>query len=241
MLNFLRGLAFWICSIIVVLLGLLPLCIVIFNRSWAIKTAYIGLTSMTYLAKFCCKIDWKLEGLENIPNQPFILACKHLSAWETLFFAHYFKIPVYVYKKELSYVPIFGWFMVATGMLAIDRSKRALVIEKMTEKAVDVIKNQKRILIIFPQGTRTPLGNTNLKKYPYKKGLANIASVLNDTPVVSATHNASEFFGKGFFSPKKPGTVTIKFMKPITKGNMENEEFTNYIQNSIEQETNKLF
>ena len=195
---------------------------------------------MTYLCKFITGIKWKIEGKENIPNEPFILAVKHLSVWETMFFASYFKIPVYVFKKELLYIPIFGLYMKLSGMLAIKRGGGVKTIIEMTQKATDVILNQKRNLIIFPQGTRTPI-NASTTKYPYKKGIISIASALPNTPVLLATHNAVKFFGRNFFSLKREGIVTIKFLPSIKKGNTDGDKFLDEIRNAIETETKKLF
>ncbi len=195
-----------------------------------------------FLIKFFCGIKYKIEGKENIPNEPFIIVSKHLSAWETLFFAYYFKIPVYIFKRTLLLIPIFGWYMWLTGMIGIKRSGGSSTILQVTKGAVDVIKRQKRILIIFPQGTRTPVDERyNLEKYPYKKGILGITKELQDTPIVCVTHNSVKFFGRGFFSIKKGGTITVRFMPPIRRLETDGMEFLAKIQDTIEHETQKLF
>jgi 1-acyl-sn-glycerol-3-phosphate acyltransferase len=132
--------------------------------------------------------------------------------------------------------------MWATGMLGIKRSGGSNTIRQIVKGALNVIKKQKRILAIFPQGTRTPIGkNYSIKKYPYKKGILGIATELKTTPVVCVTHNAVNFFGRGFFSLKKAGIITVRFMPPITKLEVKNTQFLHKIQEVIEMETQKLF
>jgi 1-acyl-sn-glycerol-3-phosphate acyltransferase len=220
----------------------IPMPILIFNRTWLIKFCHFGLYMIVLLCKFFCGISWKIEGKENIPKEPFILASKHLSAWETLFFSYYFGIPVYIFKRILLHIPIFGWYMWLTGMIGIKRSGGSSTILQIQKSAVDVIKNQKRVLIIFPQGTRTPVDSTyKIEKYPYKKGILGITQELKETPVLCATHNAVKFFGKGFFSKKQSGTITVRFMPPIKRLETEGTTFLSQIQDIIENETQKLF
>ena len=238
-IRFLRTIGFCTFAILFTFSSVILFPIFILRRSWFIKYCHINLSVLTYACRFISGIKWKIEGAENIPNEPFVLAVKHLSAWETMFFAHYFKIPVYVFKKELLYIPVFGLYMKFSGMLAIKRGGGLKTITEMTQKAIDVIKNQKRILIIFPQGTRTPV-NANTKKYPYKKGIVSIASALPNTPVLLATHDAVKFFGRNFFSLKKEGTVTIKFLPSIKKQKTDGTIFLEQIKDAIETETKKL-
>jgi 1-acyl-sn-glycerol-3-phosphate acyltransferase len=192
------------------------------------------------LAEVFCGIKPGIEGEENIPKEPFIIAAKHLSIWEGIFFAAYFKNVGYISKKSIIYWPIIGWYMLAAGMIPVDRNGGSATIKEMVKKARNSVKNQKRVLIFFPQGTRTPI-NASVKAYPYKKGIAEICSSMPEVPILPAAHNASEFFGRSFLSPKRPGTITIKFLPAIKKGGKSKEEFLEQIKNSIEGEMKNLF
>jgi 1-acyl-sn-glycerol-3-phosphate acyltransferase len=245
MINLIRTVTFYLASMCLLICSIIFFLFFIFKRSWFIKFCHVNLTALIYICKYTCGIGWKIEGKENIPNEPFVLACKHLSAWETFFFASYFKIPVYIFKQELLRLPILGLYMKYSGMLPIKRGEKGKMILNMTNNSVDVIKNQKRILVIFPQGTRTPISSQtedelNTKKFPYKKGIISIANAMPDSPILPATHNSALFFGRNFISIKKPGTVTIKFMPAIKKLDTANDLFLKQLENIIETETTKL-
>ena len=240
MINLVKTIGFCISAILLTLSSLVFFPIFGLKKSWFISYCHFYLTLLIILCRILCGIKWKVEGIENIPKEAFILAVKHLSVWETLFFAYYFKVPVYIFKEELLKIPVFGLYMKFTGMLAIKRGGGARTIIEMTKKAVDVIKNEKRVLIIFPQGTRTQVGS-NATEYPYKKGIVSIASALPQTPVLLATHDSVKFFGRNFFSIKKSGTVTMKFLPSIKKQNIDNTIFLEQIRDVIETETKKLF
>lgn len=242
MINFIRTVSFCIAAFLLTLFSFFVCIFFIPKRSWFIKFCHVNLTILINLAKYIVGINWKIEGEENIPKEPFILASKHLSAWETFFFAYYFKIPVYIFKQELLKLPIFGLYMKYSGMLPIKRGGGGKTVLEMTKKSVDVIQNQKRVLIIFPQGTRTPISfDDGNSKFPYKKGIVSIANALPNCPILPATHNSVLFFGRNFLSIKKPGTVTVKFMQSIKKQEKENANFLLELEHLIERETKKLF
>ncbi len=197
---------------------------------------------MLKLMEIICGVKYKVEGVENIPKEPFIIASKHLSAWETIFFAYYFKLPVFIFKRILMAIPVFGWYMYLTGMVGIKRGGGSAVIKQVQEASIDVIQKQKRVLIIFPQGTRTRLNSEySLSKYPYKKGIIGITEVLKNTPIMCTTHDAVKFFGRGFLDFKTAGTVTVKFLPPIKRLETDGLSFLKQVETIIETETQKLF
>lgn len=212
------------------------------RKSWAMASGKFCFALMLFMLKVICGIKVKVEGEENIPQQKnFILAAKHLSAWETFFFAYYFSIPVYIVKRSLMHIPVFGWYMERTGMIGINRKGGASVIEQISAAAFDVIERQKRTLIIFPQGTRTPIDESyTLTRYPYRRGIVAMCSRVPETKILLAAHNGVQFFGKGFFSLKKPGTIIVKFLSPIKLDKKTGEELLLEIQTKIENETNKI-
>lgn len=224
------------------IISLFPIPILFLRRSWCIWYGRLCFTIANIVLKAFCGIKFKVDGVENIPKEKnFILVSKHLSVWETFFFAWYFNIPVYILKKSLLHIPVFGWYMSRTGMVGIDRSGGISTVEQIANAAKDVIEVQKRTLIIFPQGTRTPIdASYSLKKYPYKKGVIAMCSKVPSVKVLLATHNAVKYFGKGFFSIKRPGVIIVKFLPTIQMDGKTGEQFLLQIQDTIESETKQI-
>ena len=166
--------------------------------------------SILFFGKIFCGVNIKIEGEENIPkDKKFILASKHSSTWETLFFYQYFGGAVFVIKKEIFKIPFAAGVAKSLGMIAIDRSKG---ISAMTS-IINAIKNTKTLpLVIFPQGTRVKQQNAdyNLDNYPYKKGVV-LMSKGSNLPIVLSSHNAFMFWGRSMLSKKTAGTITLKF------------------------------
>lgn len=220
---------------------IVPFPLTLVKRSWAIFISRLGLAGILYSSHIIFGIKAKIEGEEHIPKEPFILAAKHLSMWETIFFAVYFNMPVYIFKRELLQIPVFGWYMATSGMVGIKRSGGSKTIIQIANAATNVLKKQKRILAIFPQGTRVPIDESySLEKYPYKKGIIGICSKIPEVPVLPVAHNAVKAFGRNFLSPKKGGVITVKFLPPVQMLNKTGVEFLKEIQETIETETKKL-
>ena len=166
-----------------------------------------------FLLKFICGIKYKVSGVENIPDKVCLLASKHQSTWETYFLFQYFKrYPIFVIKKELLKIPGIGPALKNVGCIPIDRKDGIHAIKKVEEQSVSIIKNKKRNIIIFPQGTRVPL-NANTEDYPYKSGFLGIAKI-NGLDIVPVALNSAKCWPKGSFL-KKPGTIEVKFLPPI--------------------------
>ena len=140
-------------------------------------------------------VRWEWRGLDLLPDQPFILACKHQSTWETLAFTRYLGFPAYILKQELVRIPVFGWYLNKMGSVAVDRSAGASALRKMIEDAQKLLRDGRRI-VIFPEGTRTAVGSKNR----YHAGLVGLRAggwfrrvdaILNDresTSVAASDH-----------------------------------------------------
>ncbi|MBC7499331.1 MAG: 1-acyl-sn-glycerol-3-phosphate acyltransferase, partial [Herminiimonas sp.] len=156
---------------------------------------------VVWMAKVICGIRYEVRGLENLPDAPVILLSKHQSAWETIFYLWFMPRPlVYVFKKELTYIPFFGWAIALMRMIPIDRSKGKDAFAQV------VVQGRKRLadgqwVIMFPEGTRIPVG----EKGKYKGGGTRLAIETN-TPVVPIAVNAGECWPKNSFI-KKPGLI----------------------------------
>jgi len=185
---------------------------------------------ITWCAKALCGIRYEIKGWENLPDTPAILLSKHQSAWETIFLLQAMPRPlVYVFKKEILYIPFFGWGMALLRMIPIDRSQGK-------NAFAQVVRNgRKRLaqglwIIMFPEGTRIPVG----KAGKYKSGGARLA-VETQTVVVPIAHNSGECWPKGSFV-KRPGLVTVSIGKPISPENHTPDSLMQEVENWIESE-----
>lgn len=159
--------------------------------------------AMIWLARTVLGIDYRVIGMENLPRSPAVILSKHQSAWETLAFQQIFPPHVLVLKRELLWIPFFGWGLALTSPIAIDRSSGVRALRRMVEQG------RKRLaqgfwIAIFPEGTRVHPG----RRGKYHLGGAWLA-VNCEAPVVPVAHNAGLLWGRGAFL-KHPGTITVE-------------------------------
>jgi 1-acyl-sn-glycerol-3-phosphate acyltransferase len=179
--------------------------------------------------KLTCNLDMQIEGKENIPQSAAIVLAKHQSAWETIAMQTFLPPQTWVLKRELMWIPIFGWGLAMMLPVAIDRKagKRALK-QVITQGTVRLKRGL--WLIIFPEGTRTSPG----EKKRYAIGGAMLAE-KSGFPVVPICHNAGEFWGKGEFV-KRPGTIRVVIGQTIPvegkRANQINDEAEEWIEST---------
>ena len=174
-------------------------------------------TSNLFLLKTICGITYEVKLNAELPNGPAVYLSNHQSAWETVAFPAIFPPFMWVLKKELMYIPIFGWSLVALGHIGIDRSAGSKSIKKINKEGKRILKSGYSMLI-FPEGTRAAPGR--LKDFnPGGVGLA----ISNGVPIVPITHNAGRLWGKKSFA-KKPGKVTIIVDAPIPTADISPSE-----------------
>lgn len=188
--------------------------------------------SLALFEKKILKLDYRIVGWEHVPDGPCIVASKHQSAWETCKLNVLFGNPAIVLKKELTYVPIWGWYAKASGLIPIDRKAGVRAIQIMM-KAARAAKERGRKIVIFPQGTRVRPGAHK----PYRVGVAGLYQELN-LPVVPMAVNSGLFWPKGAFF-KKPGTVTIEFLPPIEPG-LPRSAFMHKLEAQLEAASDRL-
>ncbi len=164
--------------------------------------------AMIWLAQKVLGIQYRVIGAENLPRTPAVILSKHQSAWETLAFQVIFPPQVWVLKRELLWIPFFGWGLALTSPIAIDRSSGARALRRMVELGRERLA-QGFWIAIFPEGTRVQPG----KKGRYHPGGAWLA-VNCGAPVVPVAHNAGLFWRRKAFL-KRPGTVTVEIGAPI--------------------------
>ncbi|MES2070353.1 MAG: lysophospholipid acyltransferase family protein [Pseudomonadota bacterium] len=181
-------------------------------------------------AKLVCGIRYQVKGMENLPDAPVILLSKHQSAWETIFYLMIMPRPlVYVFKKELTYIPFFGWGIALLRMIPIDRSKGKDAFAQV------VVHGRRRLadgqwIIMFPEGTRIPVGEKG-----YYKGGGTRLAIETNTPVVPIAMNSGECWAKNSFV-KKPGLITVSIGKPISPEGLTSQELMQKVETWIEAE-----
>ncbi|TXI34958.1 MAG: 1-acyl-sn-glycerol-3-phosphate acyltransferase [Aquipseudomonas alcaligenes] len=156
----------------------------------------------TWLAKVVAGIHYEVRGLENIPQQPCVILAKHQSTWETFFLSALFEPLSQVVKRELLYVPFFGWAMAMLKPIAIDRSNPKAALKQLAKQGDERIK-QGAWVLIFPEGTRIPPGQIG----KFSRGGAALA-VNAGLPVLPIAHNAGEYWPKQGWA-KYPGTIQV--------------------------------
>ena len=180
--------------------------------------------NVIYSAKFILGINYKVVG--KVPEGPVVFASKHQSAWETAFFYMVRRDSVYIFKKELMYIPMFNIFLWAADHISLNRSGGASSLKKLIS---DVKKrlNDGRAIIIFPEGRRKAIGDAP----DYKAGVAAIYSNI-DAPVVPVKLDSGKLWPRQS-RIKKPGTITVEFLEPMPKG-LTKKGFMEELQKRIE-------
>lgn len=187
-----------------------PLTLVTYFLPLKIKISVLGGWGwlMIKWLKLCCRLDYKVSGLENLPGQPFIAVVKHQSAWETMSLLFILPSHSWVLKKELLRIPIFGWGLAFSKPIAIDRSQSKAALKQLLQQGKDRLKEGINI-VICPEGTRMAPGVTG----KFNAGGSILASQAQ-VPVVPIAHNSGSFWQRNSFI-KKPGTIQLVIGKPI--------------------------
>ncbi len=198
-----RSAVFWVWQILVTVILGAPVIIgglISFDFGYSLAVFWNRLNILGL--KYICGVTWKVEGLENIPDKPCVVLSKHQSTWDAYFLPMLFNPGVYVAKRSLIWIPIFGWALYILKFILIDRKSGRSAIQQMCEQAADRL-SKGRWVLVFPEGTRRPVG----AEPAYRIGGAKIAeSVPADVLPVAA--NAGEFWPRmGFI--KWPGEITV--------------------------------
>ncbi len=189
-------------------------------RTWA-RAAFWGL-------KIIAGIGWEIRGVP--PNGPVLVASKHMSMWDTLALWLVLDTPAIVLKRELLYIPFYGWFLWKATAIAIDRKSGAQALRKMNHAAQAVLAEGRPILI-FPEGTRKKPGDAP----DYKPGVAGLYSLLGVACVPVALNSGA--YWTSFL--KYPGTIVLEFLEPIPPG-LKRGAFMAELEQRIETATRQL-
>jgi 1-acyl-sn-glycerol-3-phosphate acyltransferase len=190
-----------------------------------------GWTSIWWLRWICgTHVEWR--GLEKLPKGGFLVAAKHQSIWETFALIGKFDEPTVIIKRELQFIPVWGWLTIKADMIPIDRKAGAQAVPQMLEQARRAISEGRQILI-FPEGTRRAPD----AEPAYKFGIARMYAETGATCVPIALNS-------GLFWPRRkflryPGTIIVEVLDPIPPG-LEPQEFFQRLQDDIETATARL-
>jgi 1-acyl-sn-glycerol-3-phosphate acyltransferase len=185
-----------------------------------------------HLLRIVCGITVEWRGLDKIPAGAFLVAAKHQSVWETFALLTLFRDPTYILKRELLWLPLFGWAAWRAGMIPVDRGGGKPALAAMAACVRDALAAGKQI-IIFPEGTRRPPGAPP----DYQSGIALLYRTLG-VPVVPVALNS------GLYWPKKsflhyPGTIVVQFLAAIPPG-LDSRAFLAALEKSLETASSRL-
>ncbi len=178
------------------------------------------------------KVEFK--GIENIPKtEKYFVACAHQSMFETFALQSILDYPVFILKKELLKIPLFGLYLKKIKSIEIVRDTTTKDNLNFFNKVANIIKNEKRPLLIFPQGTRVKVDD----KVPFKKGVGRIYEALNISCVPVALNSGKVWPKHGVI--KHPGKITVSFLKPIEPG-LNRDEFIRNLEVKIYDEIKNI-
>lgn len=213
-------------------LGLMPIGIL--TRKTALRVVVQPWArSVIWGAKVICGIEYEIRGRENVPNVPVIFSPKHQSAWETMAFLYLPDKPAFVLKKELLMLPIIGWYIQRIGSIIIDRKAGPQAIKKMLKQAKAMVADGYSV-IIFPEGTRTKVGESGT----YHPGVAALYSHLN-VPLVPVALNSGISWGRYAFT-KKPGKVIVEYLPAIAPDILRRDQLLDTLAGQVEPATRRL-
>ncbi len=176
----------------------------------------------------------EFKGIENIPKtEKYFIASAHQSMFETFALQSVIDYPVFILKKELLKIPLFGLYLKKIKSIAIIRDKTTKDNLNFFGKVAAIIKNENRPLLIFPQGTRVPIE----QKVPFKKGVGRIYEALNISCIPIAL-NSGKVWPKNSML-KYPGKITVSFLEPIKPG-LSRDEFINHLEKKIYDEIKNI-
>ena len=185
-----------------------------------------------WLLRITVGLSHRVVGRENIPAGPALFAIKHQSAWETLAINLIIRDPAIVLKRELTWIPIFGWYLLRTGQTAINRSGGMSTLRDMVKAAREALADG-RSIVIYPEGTRVAPGS----RQTYHAGIAALHGAL-DVPVVPVAVNSGVFWPHRMLG-LRPGVITIEFLPPLPAG-LPRRDFVQTLETAIETACDRL-
>ena len=219
---------FYLSFLVVAVLGL-PFLI---SQKGTLAVAKFWSRMNLVLTKYLAGIDLEVRGLHKLPSGGCIIAAKHQSALDTFGIVPFVGDFAFILKRELNWLPLFGWYTSRSGMIGVNRGARSQALKDMTVQAKKVIAEGRQI-IIYPEGTRRPPG----AEPAYKYGSVHLYSELNTVCVPVAVNTGLYWPRRSFL--RYPGTAVLEFLDPIKPG-LDQETFRTKLQEAIETASNRL-
>ena len=215
--------------------GLAVVVFSIFARGAPVYWLCAGWLGMSIRScRVICGARWRVQGMENLPDGPAILLPKHQSTWETFAFPMLMPRPLcYVFKRELLYIPFFGWSMARMDMIHIDRTRKSEAWRRVIEQGRQHMAHGNWV-IMFPEGTRAPRGG----KGEYKSGGSRLA-VTTGVPVVPIAVSAAKCWPRKSFLIR-PGLIDVSIGKPIPSEGRSPDELMKEVEAWIEAEMRRI-
>jgi len=201
-------------------------------RSWVRAVFQLWLGLVLGGLKIICGVEYEVRGREHVPAGGALVASKHQSMFETLAFWAILEDPAIILKKELSYLPFFGWYAMKLKNIKVDRSAGSKALRDMLNQARDRAQESRQV-VIFPQGTRLKPGEAD----SYKPGVAGLYSAMKVACVPVALNSGLYWPARGF--TRTPGRIVIEFLPPIEPG-LNKKAFLAELEHRIETASNAL-
>ena len=227
----LRSLLYFVGSIISLILISFSGLLLIFT-SYPTRQKFLSQWAIfcIWWLKITLNIKTNVVGIENIINPPYIIISNHQSTWETLAFQTIFPAHTWVLKRELLWLPVFGWSLALLNPIIINRGEKINAMKKVIKQGADRLEKGISI-VIYPEGTRQPYKKLGI----YQNGGSAIAKKTGYS-IVPVYHNAGKLWPKGSFI-KKPGVITIVIGEAISQSTLKPSEVTENIRQwTLEQE-----
>jgi len=229
----LRSIIFYIfLSVWTIFMGIICLPFLFISMIYIHKPINLWILGIFKLLETTCNITHEVKGMENIPEYSILVASKHQSAFETFALFFYINKSIFIHKKQLFFIPIFGQYLKKTNMISINRSEGIASMRKMIKKAKSKMSAGYSI-IIFPEGTRKIPGD----KPDYKTGFIGIYNET-ESEILPVAVNSGCCWPKHTFV-KTPGKIIIKILNPIP-AKLKKDEVLKKVESVIEEETNKI-
>ncbi|KQZ15977.1 acyl-phosphate glycerol 3-phosphate acyltransferase [Mesorhizobium sp. Root554] len=196
-------------------------------RSWAWFVPKFWSRTSLWLYEKVARTKSDITGMENLPEGSFILAPKHQSFWDAIAFFPYLDDPLYILKRELTWIPFFGWYILKMRMIPVHRGSRSRALKAVVSATRQEMARNPRQLIIYPEGTRRAPGD----EAAYKYGIVELYAQLG-VPVVPVAHVAGLYWPRRKFL-RYPGTIKARFLPAIPAG-LDKEEFMNRLISETE-------
>ena len=218
------------CNLIMWVIVHMP--VLVLPQRYVLGVARRWSASSLWLLEHVAGIKADFRHLERIPNQGILVASKHQSFWETFALFQVFDAPAFVLKRELTWIPIFGWYLKKVGCVAVNRETGEQSVRGMVTQVKEILR-QGRQVIIFPEGTRRAPGAPP----DYKRGIVLLYRMCK-APCVPVALNSGLFWPRRRFI-RNPGTVVVEICPAIEPG-QHHEVFLNNLQTTIEETTERL-